>query len=159
MLGEAPAADSARARQVAETAQVLRLLWKENPATFEGRHFQLRRATGYLQPKPPPPIIVGGFGPRVATIAGRFADGFNAPAGMPGLAALIERARNAHESAGRTDSFEISVFSGLSRSWLDAGSRDRGELNQLGVSRLILQIAPPYPIDEIRRAGALLGAL
>lgn len=156
MLGEEPGPDRVRAEQVAEAARVLRTLWNEDPASFDGRHFPLRGASGFLHPMPPPPIIIGGFGPRMASIAGRYGDGFNAPAHLPGLAALIERARQAHAASGRESPFEISVFSGLSRSWLAAGSRDRADLERLGVDRLVLQIEAPYPLDEIRRAGELI---
>jgi alkanesulfonate monooxygenase SsuD/methylene tetrahydromethanopterin reductase-like flavin-dependent oxidoreductase (luciferase family) len=157
MLGETANAGNVRAEQVAETAQVLHLLWSEQPASFSGRHFRLDRAAGYLRPSPPPPIIIGGFGPRMARIAGRFGDGFNAPAGVPGLSRLVEIARTERERAGRSrEGFEISVFSGFNQRWLNPGSADRGELDGLGVDRLILQVEPPYPLDRIRGAAPQL---
>jgi len=157
MLGEQPAPAKARAEQVAEAAQILRLLWSEQPASFSGRHFRLDRAAGYLHPSPPPPIIIGGFGPRMARTAGRFGDGFNAPARMPGLERLVEIARSEHERAGKSrEGFKISVFGGFSERWLNPGGADRAELNGLGVDRLILQVEPPYPLDRIRAAAAKL---
>jgi alkanesulfonate monooxygenase SsuD/methylene tetrahydromethanopterin reductase-like flavin-dependent oxidoreductase (luciferase family) len=156
MLGLQPAASRERAEQVAEVAQVLRLLWGADGGSFDGRHFQLRSAQGFLRPVPPPPIVIGGFGPRMATIAGRFGDGLNAPARLPGLENLVERARQAHVESGRDGAFEISLFSGFSQAWLDPAGRERAELDRLGAGRLILQVQPPYPLDEIRRAGVLL---
>jgi alkanesulfonate monooxygenase SsuD/methylene tetrahydromethanopterin reductase-like flavin-dependent oxidoreductase (luciferase family) len=156
MLGLAPLPDRERAEQVAEAAQVLRALWAEDGSSFEGRHFQLRSARGFLLPTPPPPITIGGFGPRMASIAGRFGDGLNAPARLPGLQDLVDRARRAHAASGREGAFEISLFTGFSRAWLDAAGRERAELDRLGAGRLILQVQPPYPLDEIRRAGELL---
>ena len=156
MLGLQPPDGRERADQVAEAAQVLRLLWAGRGMGFEGRHYQLRSPHGFLSPSPPPPIVIGGFGPRMAAIAGRYGDGLNAPARLPGLQDLIERARVAHAASGRDSAFEISLFTGFSRSWLDAAGRDRAEIERLGAGRLILQVQPPYPLDEIRRAGKLL---
>ena len=51
-------------------------------------------------PDPSPPVIVGGFGPKMAELAGRLGDGINAPGG-PSLAPLIDVARQAH--AARRD--------------------------------------------------------
>ena len=54
---------------------------------------------GFLRPDPPPPIIVGGFGPKMADLAGRVADGVNLPGG-PGLARLLASARTARAASG-----------------------------------------------------------
>lgn len=157
MQGQPVSGDRTRAAQVAEAAHVLKLLWSGERAEFNGRHFQLRHPSGFLRPDPLPPIVIGGFGRRMATIAGREGDGFNAPARMPGLDALIETARRERLAAhGTLDGFEVSVFTGFSERWLNPASRDRTGLEQLGVNRLILQVEAPYPLSEIRRAGSLL---
>ncbi len=54
---------------------------------------------GFLRPDPPPPVIVGGFGPKMAGLAGRVGDGINLPGG-PGLARLVEVARTARAGPG-----------------------------------------------------------
>ena len=158
MLGQEIGDDRARAEQVAESARVLRLLWSGEPAVFEGKHFNLRRPAGFLRPIPAPPIVIGGFGRRMATIAGRYGDGFNAPARLPGLAALIETAQRERLVAHDTlDGFEISAFTGFNQRWLNSAGSDRAGLEQLGVSRLILQVEMPYPLNDIRQAAARLG--
>ena len=53
-----------------EAAQVMRRLWSGDPSSFAGTHYRLERPSGYLRADPAPPIIVGGFGPRMAAIAG-----------------------------------------------------------------------------------------
>jgi alkanesulfonate monooxygenase SsuD/methylene tetrahydromethanopterin reductase-like flavin-dependent oxidoreductase (luciferase family) len=154
MLGHAVPGDRTRAEQVAETAQILRNLWSGEPVEFAGRHFQLRRPAGFLKPDPAPPVVIGGFGPRMARIAGRYADGFNAPARLPGLERLIELARRERLEAHNTlDGFELSAFTGFNQRWLNPGDADRAGLERLGVSRLILQIEPPYPLEAIRSAA------
>jgi alkanesulfonate monooxygenase SsuD/methylene tetrahydromethanopterin reductase-like flavin-dependent oxidoreductase (luciferase family) len=157
-LGRPVPGDAVRAEQVAEAIQVIRRLWAGDSTNFSGKHFSLTRPSGFLRPDPAPPIIAGGFGPKMAAVAGRWADGFNTQAGHPQLPALISIARQTHEAAGRDPSaFLITVFAGLSERWLRPGSRDRARLEELGVARLVLLASPPFDVDEIESAGALLG--
>src|SRR5437879_7402349 len=125
-LGMEVAGDRVRAERVAETAQVLRRLWSGDASSFAGSQFRLDRPSGYLRPDPPPPIIVGGFGPRMAAIAGRHADGFNTQAFHPQLGALVQRAREEHTAAGRDASgFVVTVVAGLDERMLRADPRAR----------------------------------
>ncbi|MDH5289859.1 MAG: LLM class flavin-dependent oxidoreductase, partial [Acidimicrobiia bacterium] len=84
--------------------------------------------SGFLRPEPAPPIVVGGFGPKTAALAGRVADGFNTQAGHPDLDRLIDAARDAHRAAGREGPFEVSGFAGLDPRWIE---RSRGRLDRL----------------------------
>jgi alkanesulfonate monooxygenase SsuD/methylene tetrahydromethanopterin reductase-like flavin-dependent oxidoreductase (luciferase family) len=150
--------DRERADRVAEAIQVMRRLWAGDPSAFAGTHYRLERPTGYLRAEPPPPVIVGGFGPRMAAIAGRHGDGFNTQARHPRLAELCRIAREAHAAAGHDPAaFVLTVFSGLSERWLREDSADRHALMQLGVHRLILLVEPPYDLRQIRAAGGRLG--
>jgi alkanesulfonate monooxygenase SsuD/methylene tetrahydromethanopterin reductase-like flavin-dependent oxidoreductase (luciferase family) len=145
------AGDRVRAERVAETAQVLRRLWSGDASSFAGSQFRLDRPSGYLRPDPPPPIIVGGFGPRMAAIAGRHADGFNTQAMHPDLTGLGRVAREAHAASGRDPArFGLSVFAGLSERWLREGTPERARLERAGVDRLILLTSPPYDVALIR---------
>src|SRR5207237_947310 len=86
-IGQKVEGDEARARRVVEAITLMRRLWAGE--------------AGLLRPTPPPPIIVGGFGPRMAAIAGRHGDGFNTQAMHPQLADLVRRARDEHAASGR----------------------------------------------------------
>jgi alkanesulfonate monooxygenase SsuD/methylene tetrahydromethanopterin reductase-like flavin-dependent oxidoreductase (luciferase family) len=150
--------DRVRAERVAEAIQMMRRLWAGDPSGFAGAHYRLERPTGYLRADPAPPVIVGGFGPRMAAIAGRHGDGFNTQARHPQLAELSRIAREAHAASGRDPAaFVLTVFGGLSDRWLRPDSSDRAALAQLGVSRLILLVEPPYDLKQIRAAGSRLG--
>lgn len=156
-LGREVPSDRVRAEQVAEAIQVMRRLWAGDSSNFEGRHFRLARPSGFLPGEPPPPVIVGGFGPRMAEIAGRFGDGFNTQASHPRLAELVEIARQAHASSGRDPAnLLVTVFAGLTERWLRPGSPDREALLALGVSRLILLVDTPYSLHDIASAGRML---
>jgi len=153
-IGMTVASDRMRAERVAETAQVLRRLWSGDDSSFAGAQFRLERPSGYLRPDPPPPIIVGGFGPRMAGIAGRHGDGFNTQAMHPNLAELGRVAREAHAASGRDPArFELSVFAGLSERWLRPDTPERARLDRLGVDRLILLVQAPYDLGAIRAAS------
>ena len=146
--------DAVRAARVAEACQVLRRLWAGDRSDFAGTHYRLARPDGFLRPDPPPPIVVGGFGPRMAEIAGRWADGFNTQARHPRLAELVGIARDAHGKAGRDPArFLVTVFAGLADGWLSAGSSPRAGLEALGVARLILLVPPPTTSPASARRG------
>jgi alkanesulfonate monooxygenase SsuD/methylene tetrahydromethanopterin reductase-like flavin-dependent oxidoreductase (luciferase family) len=53
-----------RIAQMVEGIQVMRAMWTQPVATFEGRYYQVRDATCQPQPEPIPPIMIGGDGER-----------------------------------------------------------------------------------------------
>ena len=145
VLGATVERDEVRARRVVEAIALMRRLWS-------GEH-------GFLRPDPPPPIIVGGFGSRMAAIAGKHADGFNTQALHPQLGELVRLARDQHAAAGRDAAkFLVTVFAGMDDRWLRPDARARQLLERVGVDRLILLVPPPFDAERIRRAGPLLAA-
>src|SRR5262245_42679001 len=151
--------DPVRAARVAEAAQVMRRLWAGDASSFAGEHYRLERPSGFLRPDPAPPIIVGGFGPRMAGIAGTHADGLNTQAGHPRLAELIRVGRDAHAASGRDPAkFIVTVFGGLRDSYLTPDSPARTALRDLGVDRLILLVEPPFDPARIAAAGRRLAS-
>jgi len=145
-IGQAVEPDAVRARKVVEAIELMRRLWSGH--------------AGFLRPEPPPPIIVGGFGPRMAGIAGRHGDGFNTQAMHPRLADLARTARDEHTTSGRNaGDFILTVFAGPQDHWLRPESRARQTLERTGVDRLILLQEPPFDPDEIRATGRLLSAI
>jgi alkanesulfonate monooxygenase SsuD/methylene tetrahydromethanopterin reductase-like flavin-dependent oxidoreductase (luciferase family) len=156
-IGIAVEPDAVRAQRVAEAVQVLRRLWSGDRASFAGAHYRLDKPEGYLRADPAPPIVIGGFGPRMAAIAGKHGDGFNTQARHPQLAELARIARGEHEAAGRDPaSFSLSVFEGLAPAWLRPDSENRAALERVGVDRVILLMEPPYDPSKIRAASRLL---
>jgi alkanesulfonate monooxygenase SsuD/methylene tetrahydromethanopterin reductase-like flavin-dependent oxidoreductase (luciferase family) len=156
-LGLTVEPDAVRAQRVVEAIQVMRRLWAGATSGFSGTHYRLDRPAGYLRPDPPPPIIVGGFGPKMAAIAGTHGDGFNTQAFHPQLADLVQVARDAHAKSGRDPArFIVTVFAGFEERWLKQDSRARQMLDRLHVDRVILLLSPPFDPDAIRRAAGLL---
>jgi len=156
-LGLAVEPDAVRAQRVAEAAQILRRLWSGDRASFTGAHYRLDKPEGYLRADPAPAIVIGGFGPRMAAIAGKHGDGFNTQARHPQLAELAQIARSEHKAAGRDSArFSLSVFAGFAPAWLRADSENRAALERVGVDRVILLTEPPYDPSQIRAASRLL---
>ncbi|MFF5263858.1 LLM class flavin-dependent oxidoreductase [Actinomadura viridis] len=88
---------AARARRLAETIDILRLLWTGEPVDFDGEHWRLREAV--CRPRPVAgrvPIHIGGAGTRLTMplVAGR-ADWWNCPSSAAGRLAELSRSSGA----------------------------------------------------------------
>lgn len=137
-LGRTVPGDRARRTAVERVVAELRRVWS---GTVDG-------VGGFLRPDPHPPVIIGGFGPKMAELAGRLGDGMNSPAG-PQLPGLIRVAREAHERSGRDPDDFIVTASG------SAGRRERDRLADLGVDRVVVFVRPPY-VDGVARVREAL---
>jgi F420-dependent oxidoreductase-like protein len=111
-----------RMDRLEEGVQVLRALFTQDDATFDGRYHRLERATYNPKPvqRPHPPIWIGGEGrKRTLPIAGRYADAWHGWAGTPEelaeITAIIDRSA---EEAGRDPSSILRASSlSISEPW------------------------------------------
>jgi alkanesulfonate monooxygenase SsuD/methylene tetrahydromethanopterin reductase-like flavin-dependent oxidoreductase (luciferase family) len=55
-----------RIAQLAEAIQIIKAMWTEQPASFQGQHYHIVDAYCEPQPSPLPPIMVGGAGEKHA---------------------------------------------------------------------------------------------
>jgi alkanesulfonate monooxygenase SsuD/methylene tetrahydromethanopterin reductase-like flavin-dependent oxidoreductase (luciferase family) len=135
-LGRAVSGDAGRRAALESAVGVLRSVWS---GTVGG-------VGGFLRPDPAPPVVIGGFGPKMAALAGRVADGVNLPGG-PYLARLLEVARAARASSGRQATpFVVTVSSDLSAAAL-------GRLETLEVDRAVAFVRAPFA-EHARRLAA-----
>ena len=63
-----------RIEQLAEAIDLIRAMWSDGPVTFEGQHYAVREAYCAPAPRPSPPILVGGQGPKLMRVAAAKAD-------------------------------------------------------------------------------------
>lgn len=136
-LGRPVGSDSVRRQAVEAAVMTLRTVWS---GTVSG-------VSGFLRPEPPPPIVIGGFGPKMAELAGRVGDGINTPGGR-GLARLVDIARRACEHSGRDPGAFLVTASGA--------PSDADRLAASGVDRMIIHVGAPYG-DDVARARKALG--
>jgi coenzyme F420-dependent glucose-6-phosphate dehydrogenase len=59
-----------------ESILIMRKLWTEDWVDYKGKYYRLKQAKLYVKPTTAVPIYVASFGPKVAEIAGKYADGF-----------------------------------------------------------------------------------
>lgn len=100
MLG-IPFLDSAgdRIRQMDEAIQVVKLLWMEERASFDGTYYRLRDAVAEPKPfqRPHPPIWIGGSGERLTLrFAAQHASVWNYPGGTVEEAGRLAGVLDAH---------------------------------------------------------------
>jgi probable F420-dependent oxidoreductase len=116
---------SVRVARLAESLEIMRMLWETGTATFSGEYYEVSEAKGTPPPVTPggPPLVIGGGGRRILTLAGRYADIVSV---VPSLAAghigpevaaeavadkYVERVRWAREAAGeRADDLELQCW-------------------------------------------------
>jgi alkanesulfonate monooxygenase SsuD/methylene tetrahydromethanopterin reductase-like flavin-dependent oxidoreductase (luciferase family) len=136
-LGRTVAGATVRRRAVEAAVGTLRAVWSG----------EVRGVGGFLRPEPSPPVIIGGFGPKVAELAGRLGDGVNLPGGRR-LGALVAIAKEAHAAVGGDpDRFVITASAGT--------GTDLAELADAGVQRAVVFLRPPFAASVLRAAAVV----
>ena len=130
----------ARGARTDEYIDVLRTLWREPEASYDGSFTNFAPLKSW--PKPAreggPKVHIGGHTPAAARRAGRTGDGFFPGATGEDLGPLLDEMRRAAKDAGRdADAIEITSGGGLD---LDAVRR----IEDLGASRFVI---PPLGFD------------
>jgi alkanesulfonate monooxygenase SsuD/methylene tetrahydromethanopterin reductase-like flavin-dependent oxidoreductase (luciferase family) len=151
------AQDSARRRRarVIETVGFLRALWAGS-VSFHGEWASFDDVSGVAIPRPHCPIVIGANGPKMAALAGRYADGVNFHSWESDLGSLIATALNAR-SVTDNGPFSVSIEGPWEPEWLDPCSPTRCSLTNLGVTDVILRWNPEIGLDPIRRAAQSRG--
>ncbi|HEY8884350.1 MAG TPA: LLM class flavin-dependent oxidoreductase [Chloroflexota bacterium] len=69
-----------RIGELDESLQIIRKLWTESPASFQGKHYSIENAVVAPHPNPMPPILVGGGGEQLTLrVVAKHADWWNLP--------------------------------------------------------------------------------
>ena len=93
-----------RLRMLREALQVIKAMWTQEEATFEGRYYHLRGAINEPKPvqKPHPPIWIGGGGERVTLkLVAQYGDASNFGGDLETTRRKLEILREHCDSVGR----------------------------------------------------------
>jgi len=88
-----------RVTQMIETLEICTRMWKEERATYEGKHYRIENAL--CAPKPmqkPLPIWIGGSKPRVMRAAAKYGHAFNITVSASGPGDLPDRLHDLDEA-------------------------------------------------------------
>jgi F420-dependent oxidoreductase-like protein len=145
-----------RIRRLGEACEVIRLLWTETVADFDGKYYQLKSARCEPKPrqKPHPPYVIGGGGEQLTLrIVAQYASVWNFAGGstddfkhknevLDGHCAAIGRnaaeiARSVQLMVNPTD---LSAVRTMTQSFIEAGA-----------NHLVLNLRYPYPEGIVHR--------
>jgi probable F420-dependent oxidoreductase len=111
-----------RIERLGEAVTIMKGLWGDGPFSFEGRHYQVAENEGLPKPVSPIPVMIGGGGPKILSLAAQQADivGINPkivgrainPRSMATTAAdtMDEKVAWVREAAGdRADDLELQL--------------------------------------------------
>ena len=91
-----------RIQQLAEAAQIIRLMMREPRATFHGRHYHIDEAICEPKGNTPPPLMIGGSGRKLTLrVVARYADWWNAGGAPKEYAQVLEVLRGHCQDVGR----------------------------------------------------------
>lgn len=144
-----------RVAQLGETIELLKTLWTQSPASYQGEWYRLDEAL-CAPPDPPIPILVGTNGPRALKIVARLADWWvwDGPWEMT-YRAPYERLRQECEAIGRP--FEdITLACELSVSLSDDPEEFVATYEHSFYPGQVFGIAGPTPTDVIREIEQLV---
>lgn len=150
-----------RARRLAESVQVLKLLLTQTRSNFNGKYYQLKDALCEPKPlqQPHPPILIGGVGPKlIQPTAARYADIWHlfVPDGNPETAgklctnfdALCRKVGRDPAAVEKATSLRTNELAGLSAPDMRAQVQ---KLADVGVRHFILSLSPPFDRELLRR--------
>jgi alkanesulfonate monooxygenase SsuD/methylene tetrahydromethanopterin reductase-like flavin-dependent oxidoreductase (luciferase family) len=92
-----------RVARLEEAVRLIKLLWTEAPANFDGKYYKVTNAHATPRPSPRPPIMIGGGGEkRTLRVVARHADWWNdVSRPLPVLERKLETLRGYCEEEGR----------------------------------------------------------
>ena len=127
-----------RVKRLAEAIQIIKQLWLEDEANYQGKYYTIEQAVCFPKPyqQPHPPIFVGGRGKQLLKVVAQFADGWNFPGSFNSYVSKLELLKGHCQTVGR-DIEEIQL------SW--------GAYVVLSADRKEIQRLQPGYLDDIDR--------
>ena len=92
-----------RIHQLEETVEIVKRLWTESPASYQGEYYRIENAYCEPRPDPRPPIMIGGGGEQLTLrVVAKHADWWNLPGGsLENYAHKLDVLRGHCDAVGR----------------------------------------------------------
>jgi F420-dependent oxidoreductase-like protein len=139
-----------RIRRFGEACEVIRRLWTEPAANFDGRYYQLKDAHCEPKPvqKPYPPFVIGGSGEKLTLrMVAQYADIWNglanSPEGFQRLSGILDEHCAAIGRDPAAIERSVQLFPNLDD--IEGTRATLQSFIDVGVTHLICYIRPPYP--------------
>lgn len=144
-----------RIAQLAETVGLLRVMWTQSPASYQGHYYRVEGAYCEPRPEPPPPIMIGANGEKILKVVARLADGWNTGWPFPIYQERYDLLRRECDEIDRDiNEIERSVYA---HAWLtgdrEAHTRGSERLREAGIG--LLGPTPADAIEQLRPYVAL----
>ena len=151
-----------RVRRMDEACEVMKRLWADGRATFEGRYYQLRDAIAEPKPlqRPHPPIWIGAAGPkRALRVVARHADVWNSNARTAEETLALSRVLDDHCGAVGRDPATIRRSAQVRWQGADETAASLETYARAGFSELVVMLGGPDPRGDAERAAQALPTL
>ena len=150
-----------RMDRLSEACEVLKLLWTNERADFDGRHYQLKGAISEPKPaqKPYPPFWIGGSGEkRLLRIAAEHADVWNIVGGAPDEVSRLSGVLDQHcAEVGRDPSaIRRSIGVPFRPDDPDRTLREAEGLIERGFTELLITVKGDDAPSQVDRAAEVL---
>jgi F420-dependent oxidoreductase-like protein len=145
-----------RIRRLGEACEVIRLLWTETVANFDGKYYQLKGARCEPKPiqKPYPPFVIGGSGEQLTLrIVARYATVWNFVGGSTEEFQHKNSVLNGHCATMGRNPADIARSVQLIVNPADLGTTRTTTQSfiEAGANHLILNLRHPYPEGIVHR--------
>ena len=145
-----------RIRRLGEACEVIRLLWTETVANFDGKYYQLKDARCEPKPvqKPHPPFVIGGSGEQLTLrVVAKYASIWNFVGGDVDTFNRKSEILNQHCAAiGRDPStIERSIQWPINYNNVGEAIEQMRPYIEAGASHIILNLRAPYPENIVHR--------
>jgi F420-dependent oxidoreductase-like protein len=145
-----------RLRRLGEACQVVKKLWTEEKADFDGRYYRLEGAFANPKPvqKPYPPIWIGGAGPqRTLKIVARHGDVWNSNAGEMEKTIALSKILDEHCAVVGRDPNAVRRSVQLRLSTVEESLRTAERYLNAGFTEQIIMLGGPDPAKNAELAA------
>ena len=148
-----------RIRRLGEACEVIRLLWTETVANFDGKYYQLKDARCEPKPvqKPHPPFVIGGSGEQLTLrVVARYASIWNFVGGDVDTFRHKNKVLEEHCAAiGRDPStIERSIQWPINYNNVSEAIKGMQPYIEAGATHIILNLRAPYPENIVHQVAS-----